>query len=263
VFPSFQFSENEILAFALVLIRVSAFVVSWPVFSVYSVPNQAKILLALILSVLMFPVIEQAGLQAHGHANKFSDEIIWLAAKEAMVGLCMGFVTRSFFFAMSIGGNLTSTYLGLASGQMFNPTLGTQSTTIEQFYLCSATLIFLALNGHHVFLKGLADSFTLVPLSMDGIHLGVFKETTVFVKDVVVAGIQISAPIMVSIFLLNILMGILGRTVPQINVLVTSMPVNVMAGLFVMILTIPVLTPESEGLMRLMADHLFKFLKAL
>ncbi|MCM2280817.1 MAG: flagellar biosynthetic protein FliR [Bdellovibrionaceae bacterium] len=259
MFPSFAMNENEILAFALALIRIISFLVSWPVFSVYSVPNQAKVLLAVLLTMLMFPTIgreELAGVNL-GH------EILWLAGKEAAVGVSLGFVTRMLFFAFGIAGNLMSTYVGLSSAQVFNPSLGMQATTLEQFYLTVATLVFLALNGHHIFLEGLAQSFQSIPLSMQGVNLSAFTQMTDFVSDVVVAGIQISAPIMVTIFILNIFMGILGRTVPQINVLVTSLPVNILAGIGVMILSLPVLVPETEAIMNSMAEHLFLMLKTL
>lgn len=259
MFPAFALNENEILAFALVLIRIVSFLVSWPVFSVYSVPNQAKVLLAVLLSMLMFPTIGRSGLEGVNLGN----EIVWLAGKEAAVGVCLGFVTRMLFFAFSIGGNLMSTYVGLSSAQVFNPSLGVHATTVEQFYLAVATLVFLALNGHHIFLEGLAKSFESIPLSIVGVNFGAFQQITGFVHDVVVSGIQISAPIMVTIFLLNIFMGILGRTVPQINVLVTSLPVNILAGLGVMILSLPVLVPETETIMRDMAEHLFLMLKTL
>jgi flagellar biosynthesis protein FliR len=259
LYPGFSINENELLTFALVLLRVSAFVVSWPVFSVYSVPNHAKILLALIISMLMFPSISRTGLEG----IRLGDEIIYLAGKEVMLGLCLGFITRLFFFAFSIGGNLVSMYMGLSAAHMFNPSLGTQSTTVEQFYLTTATLMFLVLNGHHIFLEGLAKSFEVLPLSMNAIRTGVFGEAGTFIEDVMVIGIKISAPIMIAIFVINIFMGILGRAVPQINVLVTSLPINVMAGFLVMMATIPVLVPETELVMNSLAEHLFLMMKAL
>lgn len=258
MFPSFALNENELLAYALVLIRVVSFLVSWPVFSVYSVPNQAKVLLAVLLATLLFPTIGTGQLAGVNLGN----EIIWLSAKEAAVGVTLGFVTRMFFFAFSIGGNLISTYVGLGSAQVFNPSLGTHATTMEQFYVAVATLIFLALNGHHIFLEGLAKSFELVPLSMAGVNLDAFAPATKFVTDVCISGIQISAPVMAAIFLMNVFMGILGRTVPQLNVLITSLPVNILAGFAVMILSLPVLVPETEGIMRSMAEHLFVMMKA-
>lgn len=259
MFPGFAINENELLTFALVLMRVSAFVVAWPVFSVYSVPNHAKVLLALILSMLMFPSIARTGLEG----VRIGDEIIFLAGKEVMIGLCLGFITRLFFFAFSIGGNLVSTYMGLSSANIFNPSLGTQSTTVEQFYLTTATLMFLALNGHHLFLEGLAKSFEVLPLSMNAIRTGVFGEAGTLIEEVMIIGVKISAPIMIAIFVINAFMGILGRAVPQINVLVTSLPVNIMAGFLVMMATIPVLVPETELVMNSLAEHLFRMMKAL
>lgn len=262
MFPHLRFDDTQILAFALILIRTSAFTVSWPVFSVYSVPNVLKILFSVTLALLMFPVISRAGLTTGG----LGTDVAWLALKEALAGLCLGFMTRMFFFAVSVGGNLTATSMGLQSAQMFNPALGSQSTTVEQFYNTLATLLFLALNGHHFFLSGLAQSFVAIPLSLDGIDLAapmMGKGIGPLLQQVTEAGIKISAPVMVVIFVMNVAMGILGRAVPQINVLVTSLPVNIMAGLLVILVAIPALLLEMDHQVVGFAERLFEFMKAL
>lgn len=259
MFPSFSFSESEILTFALTLMRISAFVVAWPVFSVYSVPQYAKVLFALILTMLMYPSVLKTGLQG----VNLGDQLIWLVGKEVLIGLCLGFITRLFFFAFAIGGNLISTYMGLSSAQIFNPSLGYTTTTVEQFYVTIATLMFLALNGHHIFLEGLAKSFEIVPLSMNAIQTNMFQDMPKLVQETLIAGIQISAPVMVTIFVVNIFMGILGRAGPQINVLVTSIHVNIIAGFIVMIASLPILVPETELVMNSMTEHLFRMMKAL
>ncbi len=257
--PFFRFDEVEMLCFALVLIRVIAFIVSWPVFSVYSVPNSAKILFSLVLSFLIFPLVSRSGLSA----AEVSSNIIYLVAKEAFAGLILGFTTRMYFFCVSIGGNMIATSMGLASAQMFNPSLNMHSTTVEEFYMVLGTLLFLSLNGHHVFLTGLVHSFTAIPLSLHGLEVRVFAEWGKVVQDVMVSGIKIAAPVMMAIFFVNVAMGILGRTVPQINVFVTSLPVNIMIALGVMILMIPILLIEMDSMMQAMAEQLFKMMKAL
>lgn len=257
--PHFLFNELEILAFALVLIRISAFIVAWPVFSVYSVPNTLKILLAVLIAMILFPVVSRAGLGR----TELGTQIGWLACKEVMIGLCLGFITRLFFFAVSIGGNLVATSMGLASGQMFNPALGTTSSEIEQFHSTLATLLFLSLNGHHFFLTGLAQSFEALPLSLGGIDIAVFKDSGLILQQVTEAGIKIAAPVMVAIFFMNVAMGIVGRAVPQINVLVTSLPVNILSGMVVMIVAIPALLFEMDHQVVDFAEKLFIFMKAL
>ncbi|MEK7356242.1 MAG: flagellar biosynthetic protein FliR [Bdellovibrionota bacterium] len=257
--PFLKFNEVEILAFALVLLRVSAFTVSWPVFSVYNVPNISKILFAVLLSMVMFPIIDRTGLTAQGLGN----EVVWLAGREVLTGLCLGFLTRLFFFAVSAGANLIATSAGLANAQLFNPTMGASTTTVEQFYAVIATLLFLAANGHHMFLTGLAESFQAIPLGPAGIDIAVFKESGELIQAVVEAGIKMSAPVLVAIFVMNVAMGIIGRAVPQINVLVTSMPVNFMTGIVVMLISIPALVLQLDHDIVEFADMMFRFMRAM
>ncbi|HVK61672.1 MAG TPA: flagellar biosynthetic protein FliR [Bdellovibrionales bacterium] len=256
--PILNFNEAEILAFALILLRVSAFLVTWPVFSVFAVPHQLKVLFAVLLTMVLFPVINRAG----ASTEVLSQQIIWLAGKEVLTGICLGFLTRLFFFAVSAGANLIATSAGLANAQLFNPTIGATTTVVEQFYVAVATLLFLSLNGHHIFLDGLVQSFDAIPLT-GGIDIAVFKDSGLILQSVVESGIKISAPVMVVVFFLNVAMGIIGRAVPQINVLVTSMPVNFMAGILVMLVGIPAMVFEMSHQVDSFAAVLFKFLAAM
>jgi len=215
--------------------------------------------LAVILTMTMFPVISHAGLTAQGLGN----EIVWLAAREVLVGLCLGFLTRLFFYAVSSGANLIATSTGLANAQLFNPTMGATTTTIEEFYTVIATLLFLALNGHHMFLTGLAESFQAIPLGPAGIDLAVLKDSGQLIQAVVEAGVKMSAPVLVTIFIMNVAMGIVGRAVPQINVLVTSMPVNFMTGIVVMLIAIPALVLQLDHDIVEFADMMFRFMRAM
>lgn len=262
--PSLLFNQTEILAFALVLLRVSAFTFVWPIFSVYNVPGYVKILLALLIAVVIFPVVNRTGLSE----EKLNYFIVSLAVKEVLTGLCLGFMTRLFFFAISVGGNLIATSSGMANGQLFNPALGATTTTIEQFYAALATLLFLSLNGHHFFLTGLAQSFDAIPLALDGteiasplsVMVGKFKHSGEIMQSVVEAGIKISAPVLVTMFILNVVMGIISRAVPQVNVLMTSMPVNFMTAILIMMLAIPALILELNHQLAQFAEKLFWFM---
>jgi flagellar biosynthetic protein FliR len=243
-------------------LRVSAFTFTWPIFSIYSVPGYCKILFALILAMTVFPTVSRAGIPN----TSLSPDIAWLAAKEVLTGLCLGFMTRLFFFAISVGGNLVATASGLANGQLFNPSLGATTTTVEQFYGVLATLLFLSLNGHHIFLTGLAQSFELLPLSIDGtdfaLMVGRFKDTGLILSSVVEAGIKISAPVLLAMFMLNVVMGIISRAVPQVNVLMTSMPINFLATILIMMIAIPALILELDHEMIAFAEQLFRFMKS-
>lgn len=260
MFPGLsQFPEGQIIAFALVFLRVIAMLISWPVFGTPTVPIHVKVLLAVIFSVLLFPTLHFD----NADLIQIGDEIIFLAIRELAVGLTLGFLMRMFFFAITIAGEIISVSIGLASAQLYNPVMGSQSNVVEQFEMMLATLFFLSVNGHHVFIDGLAQSFEMVPVAAVGLKTQAYGGIAEIVKDVFVMGIKISAPVMVAVFLANIAMGVIGRAVPQINVLVTSMQVTTLLGLAVMIVTIPLFVGEMNGLVEVMASRLFQFMKVL
>lgn len=256
----FQLNEAEILVFGLALIRVSTFFVSWPVFSQFSVPNPIKVLIALTVTFCIFSVIPRGGVQD----SAIETGLMWMAAKEALIGLLMGFTCRLIFYAVEVGGHMIATSMGLTSATVFNPSSGTNSTVVEKFYIVLLTLLLLGLNVHHSFLSAMVESFNAIPISPAGIDLAALSQQkggSEMFQQVTVAGLKMAAPVMVVIFFLNVAMGIVGRAVPQINVLVTSLPVNIMAGLLVMIVTLPALILELDKGMVEFADLLFRLLK--
>ncbi len=261
MFPGLNsFPEGQIIAFALVFLRIIAFVVSWPIFGTSSVPVSVKVLLALIISMVVFPTIP-----AFQNANliKFGDEIVFMAIRELAIGLVLGFLMRMFFFAVSMAGEIISVSIGIGSAQLFNPAMGSSGSALEQFQVMLATLFFLVMNGHHMFIAGLGQSFSIVPVSDLGIATNGFGGMGQIITEVFVMGIKISAPILVAIFVTNIAMGIVGRAVPQVNVLVTSMPVTILLGFAVLMITTPLFVGEMSGMIDLMADNFFKMMKAL
>ena len=254
-----EFSELEVLAFALVMIRVSSFMVSWPVFGTSNVPISVKILVSLSISLMLLPVIGWKTM----NAAVISDQIVWLAIKEGCIGVMMGFLCRMFFFAVSIGGQLIGTSMGLANAQLFNPALGGSGTPVEQFQIALATLFFLGINGHHVFLTGLAESFQIIPVTKATINVQSFVHFGEIVQEIIIIGIKISAPVLIALFFINVAMGIIGRAVPQVNVLVTGMPVNILVGLVILIVSIPMMIGEMRDLLDVMSQHLFWMMKTV
>jgi flagellar biosynthesis protein FliR len=260
MFPGFQqFPEGQIIAFALVFLRIIAFVIAWPVFGTPSVPTPVKVLLALVLSVVIFPVI--------GFKNSqlitINDQLIFMSFREIVVGLLLGYLLRFFFFAISIGGEMVGISSGLASAQIFNPAMGTQTNVMEQAHLILATLFFLTINGHHLFLQGLVQSYELVPIADIGIKYQSFAIISETFRDAFVMGIKLASPIIMAVFIANVTMGLLGRAVPQLNVMVMSFQVTIMITVAVFIITVPLFVEEMDGVMQMMAEKFFMVMKVL
>lgn len=255
----YQFSEPQLLLFALVLMRMTAFVVTSAIFGAPSLSVQVKILLSIVLAVLIYPTVKIG----NAELLTISNELVSLAAREILVGITLGFLTRLFFFAVTMTGDLISITVGLNASQQFNPLLGQNGNTIDQFYTTLGTLVFLAVNGHHILLGGIAQSFELIPVSGLTLNVGVFAEIATFGQKILVMAVKMCAPVMVAILVTNLAMGILGRAIPQINVLVTSMQATVLVGMAVVFICLPLLIMEMNGIIDATANSLFAVMKNL
>ncbi len=260
MFPGLQYlPEGQIVAFGLIFLRIFAFLIAWPVFGVNSVPMPMKILFAIILSMLFFP---QAHLE-NFDLIKFSDQLYLICIREIFVGLFLGFLLRMFFYSVNIAGEIIGLSTGLSSAQIFNPSLGSQTNVLENFQLLIATLFLLAMNGHHMFIQGLASSFDLVPVTSITLNSQVFSSVSLMMSEIFVMGFKMAAPIVVSLLLANLALGVLGRTIPQLNVFVLSMQLTIILGIFIMILTLPFLLEQLELDLTQVSQRLFQVMKVI
>lgn len=254
----YRFSESEILFFFLVLVRMTSFVVSWPVFGVETVSQHIKILFALTLTMVIFSTLKISPEQAAA----MQSDLALLTIKEVFVGLAMGFLARMFFFTFRVTGELLAQSMGLTSAQLFFPALGGQSTSLEQIYGALATLFYLGVNGHHHLIKGIVDSYEWVPAAHASLNVSQFTGVTQLVTEVIEMGLRFSAPVVISLLVINLVLGVVGKTVPQLNVLVTSFPVNIMAGLFLIFVTLPMLTDQMGEFLATSTTRVFQMVKS-
>jgi flagellar biosynthetic protein FliR len=254
----YRFSETEMLLFCMLMLRLSAFVVTWPVFGQEMGNHQVKVLFALILAMVLFPTMKWNPQQA---AVAKADLFV-LSAREIFVGLSLGFLARFFFFSFRVAGEMIAQAMGLSSAQMFNPAFGGQTTSVEQFYVAMASLFYLAVNGHHYLISALVRTLDYVPVAQMTLNTSQFPGVANFVQEVIELGLKFSAPVVISILVVNLILGVVGKTVPQLNVLVTSFPINIMIGLFLMIITFPMLLDHMGEFLDSSTLKVFEFVKA-
>jgi len=151
--------------------------------------------------------------------------------------------------------------MGLSGVQLLNPNFGGRSSAIEQFLMIIATLFFISINGHHLLLMGIIDSFRLVPVFQNSINLGGFEMATLFLKEITEMGLKVCAPAMVSILFMNLALAIIGKAVPQFNVLITSLPVNILFGFTVLFVSMPILMWQMDTFLELTVSRLFQFVR--
>lgn len=259
MFSLYKLPEAEVILFALILFRLTAFIISCAVIGSPQVPTNMKVLLSIVLAVLLFPLV-----QKHSFDPSFvNSHFITLAAREMLVGLSLGFLTRLFFFAVSMTGDLIAVSIGLSSSQLFNPMTGSTGTSLEQFFTVIATLVFLTINGHHLLISGIFESFQLIPMTNFNFNVGALGEAVQYGQDLLLITLKMVAPVMISVLAVNLAMGILGRAVPQMNVLVTSMPITIGVGLIILFVCLPLLVTEMNLVIDVTATKMMAVMKGL
>ncbi len=249
----YQLTEVQLLFYALIFLRCIAFIFSSAIFGQMQISTPVKILLSLLLAICLGPTLKMSA----NFSTGIQTQIIAFAAMEVVFGLMLGFLTRLVLFALGQTGELVSTALGLNSAQLFNPALGVSSTAFDQLYVLLGTLLFLSLRGHHLLLIGLQQSFDVLSigftqsLTLSSQFLGTIVQKLMWIS------LQMASPVMVSIMLANVALGILGKAVPQLNVLVTSFPVTILLGMGVIFICLPMLLAEMNGI-TVFSEEVFK-----
>lgn len=256
-----QLNETQILVFGLILLRMSAFVVSAAIFNSQSISAPLKILMSLVFSMVAFQTVATNETLVRLHES--SNQLLLFAGREVFIGIVMGFVTRLFFFAVTIAGELVSVSMGLGQAQVFNPMMGTMSNAMEQFYSVLAMLVFLAFNGHHMMISGLNDSFISQPIAELNFQVATLGEIVLRVQNFFVVGIKIAAPVLISMIIVQLGMALLSRVVPQINVIFTSTSVTALVGFLILFVSLPLLVMQMSGLMDYSMTEFMKFIKAI
>jgi len=261
MFSLSQLNEIQILVFALILLRMTAFVFSAAVFSSPSFPVPAKILFCVVFAMLLFKSVATNKIIAQ--ISQQQDQILILAIMEVLIGLCLGFLTRIYFFAISMAGELISVSMGLGQAQMFNPMMGNMGNAIEQFLVFLATLLYFAINGHHNLIYGLTESFKTVEIARLSMNTEGFVSVVYLAQKFFVIGIQIAAPVLISMIVVQVGVGLLSRAVPQINVLTTTASITVALGFIILFISLPLILFQLTGIIDLTNIEFFSFVKQI
>ena len=235
-------------ALLLIFVRVTTFFVVMPIFSHRSIPMIHRIGLAAFLAWIMYYSIEPPVLEID--LNYYL-----LIVKEALVGLFIGFVGYMIMSAIQITGGFIDFQMGFAMANVIDPQTGAQSPLMGQYLYTIALLFLLSTDGHHLLLDGIFYSYQFIPI--DGAFIPFDNESLLeyFIKGFsqsFLIALQMSLPVVGSIFLVDVTLGILARTVPQLNVFVVGVPVKIIAGFLVLLIVM--------GTMMQVVTRLFEFL---
>ncbi len=223
----FAIGIGDVYRLLLFSFRAGALVMTVPVFGHSAIPRQIRIFLALILALSMVPT--HAGVDTPMPPTAAHLAVVILS--ELAVGFLMGFAVIVVFSAVQFAGHIVGLQMGLAVANIYDPMSAGEISLIGQFYYLFSLLIFLLIDGHHMVIEALARSYDLVPVGAAVFPAGIGMLVTDLVLMLFVFGIKIAAPVMVTLYIMNIVLGIVARTVPQMNVFIVGFPLSIGVGL--------------------------------
>lgn len=222
------FSPEEFKSFTLILLRVSVVLFMFPVFSGIMVPRSVKAGLSLMMTLLLFPIVDLNP----GLFPNTALESATMILSELVLGMIIGLTVRLFLGAIQLGGQLIGFQMGFAIANVLDPETGSQGSILGQFGYWIAVLLFLVLNGHHILLQALANSFSIVPVGSLGLGEGIFRAIVDAAGEMFVMAVKVGAPAIAALLLTSAAFGIVAKVVPQVNVLIVAFPIKIAVGLF-------------------------------
>jgi len=234
-------SLDQIQYYLLMFVRVITMLALLPIFGANFVPVQVKAALGLLLTSVLFSVQLSAGLPVF--PGEFSLSLFFLLViKEAMVGLAVGFTSSFLFAAVQFAGRLVDTEMGFGFVELTDPTTGEPVTVLGQLQVILFTILFLLFNGHYFMLITIQRSFEIIPMFTATFPGGpITAHLTTMAANVFIIGLKLAGPVFVVLMLTQIALGIVARTVPQMNIFFVGLPLKIMVGIGTTIIVLPML----------------------
>jgi flagellar biosynthetic protein FliR len=233
----------------MVFARVSAFMAVGPLFSLRHVPPLVKAGAGLLAAALIAPLVRVVPAER-------LEEFVLVILTEVLVGLALGYAATLAFQAIRVAGQLVDLETGLAMADLLDPETGAGITVLGEFFYLLGILVLLQLDGHHGFLRALADSFETVPPGVAAWHGGLAQEMAKRFSAMFALAFRLAAPMVAVLVVSDVALALVARTVPQLNVFMLGFPLKAGLALVVLVLIMPLLAAAFGPAFRLMDQNL-------
>jgi flagellar biosynthetic protein FliR len=232
--------------------------ISAPVLNSRNIPAHLKIAFTLILSLFVFIMVSDSFFSPIININ-----YIFLLISEFLVGIVIGFSANLLFAAIQLAGQSIDMQMGFGIVNVMDPQSGMQIPLMGTFKYLLAILVFLLINGHHFFIQALIYSYQVVPVNGLSINASFVSMLVDLTTEIFVVAFKIAAPLVGALFITDFVMGIIARTVPQMNVFLVGMPAKILSGFFLILLVIPLYVYLLSALFERSLKDMLKVLRVL
>ncbi len=249
-----QYFVLQFQVFFLIMVRITAMFMIAPFFSSGVIPLRIKALVAFLLTLVMFPVVSSMGYEPTANMGLYAVMVI----QEIIIGVFLGFLVAVIFTAFQLSGQFFSVQIGFGINEVVDPLAQVSIPLIGQLKNLIALLLFLAVNGHHLLIRALYQSYELVPaFSLKGDSIDAFTKYLLYAfSGMFVIALKIALPVIAIIFLITISLGILAKAAPQMNIMMLGFPFKIAVAFGMLILV----TPLVIRIMNVSLERTFKFI---
>jgi flagellar biosynthetic protein FliR len=212
------------------MLRMSALMLFAPVFSLPALTTRLRVLLALALSVMVYPMFDWPRI------DPLSARGLLEIANQITIGLMMGLILQVAIAAVVVAGQAISNSMGLSMAMMIDPNLG-NVPTVAQFLIVLATLVFVGLGGHGLLLAMLVESFSSLPVGTFVMVEQSWRQVLAWSSMMFLGAVLIALPVMVTLLFINIGIGVITRAAPSLNIFAVGLPATIVMGFVVLIMS--------------------------
>ncbi len=232
-----------LISFFWPLARVLALLAAAPVLGNTAIPARVKIGLGMLVTLVIAPAIA-----APPKIELASLEGMLVLSQQIVIGLAMGFAMRIIFSAVEMAGEIAGLQMGLGFAAFFSPHSEGSTLVVGKFLGLLATLAFLSVNGHLLMLSVLTESFNAFPISAEPFSVTGWKTLADWGSQIFLSGLKLALPVVASLMIVNLGLGILTRAAPQLNIFAVGFPITLMTGMVALMLSLPYFIPVIEQL---------------
>ena len=226
------FTLEHLEFYLLILMRVSGFIMTAPFFSYSSVPMRIRAAMSVFMSLVVIQVTPVVDLTYSGVFGYSA-----LVLKESMIGVVLGLMCSMCFYIINLAGQLMDMEMGLSMANMFDPMVNMQFSVTGSLYNYLLMLMLVVTNMHYYIIRAIVDSFSYFNVGKAVFDTVSLKNIVVdFIANYFIIAVRIVLPVFCCMLLINVVLGVLAKAAPQMNMFVVGMQIKVLAGLAVLVI---------------------------
>lgn len=252
-----SFTVENLEFYLLILIRIASFILAAPIFSFHTIPVKVKLVISVLLSLVVIQAVPVVKLEYVGILGYSV-----LVLKESIVGLVLGFMCNICMYIVSFAGQLMDIEMGLSMAMIFDPLTNNQVTVTGNMYSYFVMLIMVVTNMHHYILRAIVDTFKYFNIG-EAVYNGLLPQMAVeFMANYFMIGFRIVLPMFACMLVINVVLGVLSRAAPQMNMFVVGLQLKVLVGILLLLIIVPTISTVTNFVFDTMNDFIIKIYNA-